>query len=111
MLQWIKYFLVGIDQTASEGVLKLSSILQLKEDAENMIKNNFGRRSSKGLILLHSLFRNPAVNVDQVAKICTCSYKAANDLVNDFRNHQLLKEITGQSRNRFFIFEPFIRIF
>jgi len=111
MIHWIKYFLVGIDQTASESVLKLNSILQLKKQAENIVKTKFGRRSSNGLILLQSLFRNPAVNVEKASEICSCSYKAANDLVRDFQNNLLLKELTGQSRNRYFIFEPYIKIF
>ena len=39
------------------------------------------------------------------------SYKAANDLVLDFVNEGILKEMTGRSRNRVFVFEQYLNLF
>ena len=111
MLQWIKYFLVGIEQTATQAVDTLSNILKLKECLENEIYSTFGRRSNSALKLLTALFKEPIVTIDQAAKICKLSYKAANDLVIKMQESKYLKEITGQSRNRIFIFEPYLNIF
>jgi len=111
MKQWIKYFLVGIEKTASEAVNKLNSMLRLKEKSEDIIKINFGRRSSTALVLLPELFKNPVVSVEKVKEICGCSYKTANDLVSDYVMNNLLKEVTGQSRNRLFVFSPYLDLF
>jgi len=111
MLQWIKYFLVGIEQTATQSVDTLSNILKLKENIENRISSTFGRRSNSALTLLTALFREPVVTIDHAAKICNLSYKAANDLVAKMQEKKYLKELTGQSRNRIFIFEPYLNIF
>ncbi|HPM10817.1 MAG TPA: Fic family protein [Paludibacter sp.] len=111
MLQWVKYFLVGIEQTATQAVDTLSNILKLKECLENEIYSTFGRRSNSALKLLTALFKEPIVTIDQAAKICKLSYKAANDLVIKMQESKYLKEITGQSRNRIFIFEPYLNIF
>lgn len=111
MLQWLKYFLVGIEQTATQAVNTLSNILKLKENLENEIRSTFGRRSNSALILLTALFKEPVITIDKAAKICNLSYKAANDLVTKMQENKYLKELTGQSRNRIFIFEPYLNIF
>jgi len=111
MLQWVKYFLVGVETTATKAVDTLSKVLGFKEDLETQINASYGRRSGSALILLCALFQNPVTNVDNAAKICSLSYKAANDLVRIMQERQILKEITGQSRNRIYIFKPYIDIF
>ena len=42
MLHWLKYFLVGLAQTAELAVQTLSKILQIKEQKEEMIKKTGG---------------------------------------------------------------------
>jgi len=111
MLQWIKYFLVGIEQSAAKAVETLSNILKLKESIEKEINSNFGRRSNSAHTLVHFLFKDPVISIDKAAKECNLSYKAANDLVALMQKSNYLKELTGQSRNRIFIFEPYLKIF
>ena len=111
LLQWVKYFLVGIEQTASLAVQTLSEIISLKSGIEQKINTNFGRRSNSAGLLLDSLFQHPVTTVDQTAKICRLSFKAANDLIALMQEKGLLKETTGQGRNRIFIFEPYLKIF
>lgn len=111
MLQWIKYFLVGIEQTAIQAVDTLGQIIKLKEQTENQIYKNFGRRSNSAILLLNELFRNPIVTIEKVIKITNLSYKAANDLVSIFCKNNILKGISNQNRNRIFIFEAYYTIF
>lgn len=111
MKQWVKYFLVGIEQTASEATETLANILKLKAEIENNLQNLFGRRSANAYNLLQHLFKQPIINVDQAAEICGTNYRPANELVAKMCEHHILKEITGQSRNRLFIFDPYLRIF
>ncbi|PID50150.1 MAG: cell filamentation protein Fic [Proteobacteria bacterium] len=111
MLQWLKYFLVGVEETASEAVQKLSDILRLKTELENHIQNNFGRRAANANALLHFLFKDPIVNVEQVKTTCDVSYRTANELVSTLCEHGILTEITGQNRNRLFAFSAYLAIF
>lgn len=111
MFQWLKYFLVGIEQTSTLAVKTLSGIMTLKESIEKDIHATFGRRSTSALILMDELFKNPVTTVEQAAGICKLSFKAANDLIGILNKKLYLKELTGQSRNRVFIFEPYLLIF
>jgi len=111
MLQWIKYFLVGVEKTAANAVDTLSRVIQLKNDLESQINSGFGRRRNSALLLLNILFRNPVTTIENAAKKCSLSYKAANDLVRIMHEKSIVEEMTGQSRNRIFIFKPYLDIF
>lgn len=111
MLQWIKYFLVGVEKTAANAVDTLSRVIQLKNDLESQINSGFGRRSNSALLLLNILFRDPVTTIENAAKRCSLSYKAANDLVRIMHEKSIVEEMTGQSRNRIFIFKPYLDIF
>jgi Fic family protein len=111
MLQWIKYFLVGIELTATQAVQTLSNVMKIKSEIEKEIHLSFGRRSNSALLLLGSLFKDPVISVDKVAKTCNLSYKAANDLVGLMHQKKFLSETTGQTRNRIYIFEPYLNAF
>lgn len=111
LLSWLRYFLVGVEQTATQAVQTLSKVLELKAEIEREITQSFGKRSQSALILLNELFRRPRVTKTEVQAICGLSKKASNDLVNILREHAYLIEITGNQRNQVFMFEPYIKLF
>ncbi len=111
MTQWLKYFLVGVAETAEDATKTLSEILELKSKLEISITTTFGKRSKNALLLLNFLFKKPIVHVNQVKEVTNSSYKSANDLVSDFVNVGILKEMTGQNRNRIFGFDQYLKMF
>ena len=111
MTQWLKYFLVGVAETAEDATQTLSDILELKTKLEISITTTFGKRSNNALLLLHFLFTKPIGHVNQVKEVTRSSYKSANDLVSDFVNVGILKEMTGQNRNRIFGFDQYLKMF
>jgi len=111
MTQWLKYFLVGVAETAQQATDTLSKVLALKTKLENKVNTNFGRKSNSANSLLNYLFQHPIVDVREVQKVTKLSYKAANDLVTDFIKSKILKETTGQSRNRLFSFDIYLELF
>lgn len=111
LLQWIKYFLVGVEQTATKAVETLSSMIKLKDNMESHIRQNYGKRSTNAIVLLHALFRNPFITIDQASNICNVTYKAANDLVKLMQQDNIVRETTGQTRNRMFVFDAYLALF
>lgn len=111
MTQWLKYFLVGVAETAEDATQTLSDILELKTKLEISITTTFGKRSNNALLLLQFLFTKPIVHVNQVKEVTRSSYKSANDLVSDFVKVGILKEMTGQNRNRIFGFDQYLKMF
>lgn len=111
LLQWLKYFLVGIEETSSKAAATLREIISLQHRTETTIRSQFGRRASNATLVLSHLFKEPFVQVSDVRSICKLTTKSAGDLVRLFVDHQMLKEYTGQSRNRIFVFEPYLQLF
>lgn len=111
MAQWIKYFLVGIEQTASLAVETLSSILEFKNETENLIRGTYRTRSTNAIIVFHRLLENPYTTIDQVASLCGITFTSASTLVKLLVKDGLLFEITGQSRNRLFVYEQYLNLF
>lgn len=111
ILQWLKYFLVGIAETAENATQTLSNILELKAGIENKIASDFGKKGMNANLLLQYLFIKPVIHVKQVQEHLGISYKAANQLVSDFVEADILKEVTGNSRNRVFSFTGYIKLF
>ena len=109
--QWINYFLIGIAQTAQQSVATLSNIIELKMNTEQMIQNDFGKRIKTGLMLHNSLLKQPIVSIKDVQDICKLSPKYAGELVNLFEQKNILKEYTGQFRNRLYMYEPYLNLF
>jgi Fic family protein len=109
--QWIRFFLVGVAETAEKGVRTLKSIIDLKEDIERNRIMKLGKRIATGNALLQFLFKSPAIQVKNVAKTLELSPKAAGDLVDKFIELKILKEITGNRRNRFFMFAEYFDLF
>ena len=111
MAQWIKYFLVGIEQTASLAVETLSSILEFKNETENLIRGTYRTRSTNAIIVFHRLLENPYTTIDQVASLGGITFTSASTLVKLLVKDGLLFEITGQSRNRLFVCEQYLNLF
>lgn len=111
MIQWIKYFLVGIADTAQQATETLSKVMDLKADLEKQVPYVFKKKSHNANILLNHLFHTPIIYIKQVEDVTGLSYKAANDLVADFVQAGILKEMTGQSRNRIFTFFKYLDLF
>ncbi len=110
MLQWLKYFLIGIAETATKAVSTLSAVIELKSKIEQSIQG-LGRRSHSALKLLTYLFKNPVVTAKKVEEICGLSTKAANDLIYIFVEKKWLKKIGNSERYRTFVFEPYLTLF
>ncbi len=111
MTQWLKYFLAGVAETAENATQTLSAILELKTRLESSLANTYGKRAANAGILLNALFKRPIIHVNEAQNLLGVSYKAANDLISEMVQNGLLKEMTGQSRNRVFVFDEYLKLF
>lgn len=111
MIQWLKYFLAGLAETAENATQTLSAILELKARLESSLTTNYGKRSANAGILLNALFKKPVIHVSEAQTLLGVSYKAANNLISEMVQNGLLKEMTGQSRNRVFLFDEYLKLF
>jgi len=107
---WVRFFLLAVRETAKKGVETFQAIMQLREKANNQVLR-LGGRARNGLLLLEKLYLSPILTVQQAAALIGSSQPTANSLVAEFCRLGLLKELTGQKRNRLFYFEEYYDLF
>jgi Fic family protein len=108
--QWIRFFLVGIAETAQKGKQTLEKIIALRHKCEADIMK-LGRRAKLGQRLLMSLYSEPVISAKTVEKNLNITHPPANNLIRDFQRIGILKEITGFKRNRLFVFSSYLDLF
>lgn len=111
LTQWLKFFLVGVIETAEKAVETLQKILEMKARIEKNQITGMGKRAKPALELLHALFKKPVLSVADTQNITGLSAKAAGDLIRLFVEMKILKEITGHQRNRVFVFNEYMMLF
>lgn len=108
--QWIKFFLNGVIETAKDSIKKFKDITILRQRYEQKIIT-LGSRAKKAQKLLHCMFSYPIINNKTVVKELNISFNSANRLIKSFTELGLLDEITGFSRNRFFVLKEYLDLF
>ena len=109
--QWLRFFLEGVAQTASEAGRTLQSMLTLKERIEKEQIVRMGRRTQTAMVFLHKLFAKPVVTIKDVEGMAGLTFRAASDLVKIFEEAGILTETTGYQRNRVFVFREYVELF
>jgi Fic family protein len=110
--EWLVFFLHGVAETAraSAGVFK--NVLALKEEIEREVMPRFSkRRQDNAQALMRQLYARPVTDAKIVQANLETSPNTAMALIDDFVAHGVLTEVTGQRRNRLFVFAPYIALF
>ena len=111
MVQWLKFFLVGIIETANTAIDTLHKILALRGKIEKKKIIKMGKRIPNAQALLTYLCTNPVVTASGVMNELEVTKQTAHTLIQDFEKLGILKEQTGYKRNRIFIFEEYLNLF
>lgn len=108
--QWLKFFLVGVIETAQKGVKTFDEILKLKTQTELNVQT-LGSRANNAQKIVQYLFKHPMLEVDKVVEITDVSKKTAYNLINDLEELKVIKEITGSKRGKLYVFDAYINLF
>ncbi|MHB8319157.1 MAG: Fic family protein [Acidimicrobiales bacterium] len=108
---WLLFFLSGITEVSAEATESARRILTLREEHRAAITASLGRAAGNGHKVLETLFDRPFVSVTEVQSLIGTTYPAANSLVSRLVELGILREVTGQARNRQFRYDPYVQLF
>ena len=108
--QWFKFFLVGITETAENGIKTFDKILKLKQETESKIQS-LGNRSVNAFKVLEYLYQKPMIEVLKVVELTNSSIPTAYALIKSFEELGILKEITGGKRKKLYAFNKYLSLF
>jgi hypothetical protein len=109
------FFLFGVDETARASAAVFRSVLSLKQRIEQDVLPRFSaRRQGNAQALMRQLYVRPIIDVKGVAGMpgmAGVSTNTAAALIADMVASGVLHEVTGQRRNRLFVFRDYLDIF
>ena len=111
MIQWLKFFLVGVMETAQNSIDTFNAIISLRQNVEDKKIIQLGKRLPFAMELIKYLYSNPIVDANEIATALDVNVSTAHRLVQDFEKLGILKEQTGYKRNRIFVFENYLNLF
>jgi len=110
LIHWVRFFLQGVAETATKGRNVFQQILALRTEAEQKILT-LGKRAPNARQALNLLYRKPMLSAADLEHGLGITHPTANALLRDFIRLGLLREITGASRHRLYVFETYLDLF
>ena len=110
LLQWFKFFLVGVIETARSSTTTFDNILKLQKQLESQLQT-LGSRTANAQKVMYYLYQRPVVNAAKVAEAAGVSPASAYKLIADLERFGILKEVTGGRRSRMYVFDAYLKLF
>lgn len=105
---WLLFFLEGVASQAQDAIARARGLKRLREEYRERVQSEQARAA--GLLqLVDFLFVRPVLTVRQVETALHLDYARANRYVGQLEAMGLLREITGQARNRVFSADTILR--
>lgn len=105
--EWLIYFLEGVREQSLDAITTANRLTALRSDFHERLH----APRATGLLhkLVDALFSNPATTVPQAAQLLDVTYRSAQQNVDRLVRNGILREVTGQKRNRIFISDEIVR--
>lgn len=104
-LEWLYYFLEGVEQTAAAARQKAADIMDLRESLRVKVQDK-----PRHVALLDALFINPYVTVKSAAKALSVTHPTARTAIHNLVEQGILEEVTGKSWGRIFLARPILEV-
>ena len=108
--QWFKFFLVGVIETAKNGINTFDGIMQLQKQTDIKIQS-LGSRATKAKKVIDYLYKHPMITADKVSEVASISMPSSYKLITDLEDMNVLREMTGGQRSRMYLFDKYIKLF
>lgn len=110
LVDWCKFFLRMLIQTAENGRDTFIRIQELRDQMQD-VALSMQKRSGNTLKLLDFLYQMPIIDISSAAKELDISFPAASSLIHDLVTQGVLTQSQKVSRPQIFIFSKYMDIF
>jgi Fic family protein len=106
---WLDFFLEGVEQIASNAVETAKRLLLLFQQDEQKIQD-MGRSASTTMRVFRVLCEHPLATLNRICKLTGLSFPAGSKGMQQLETLEIVREITGQQRNRVFAYQQYLSI-
>ena len=98
---WIRFFLQGVTETATEAGQQSKELHRLREQYRSQLRDK-----PNALGLIDELFVNPYMTIGRGAKVLNKTHPTAKAAISALEERKILKEISGRQWGRFYVCAP-----
>ena len=106
---WLRFFLAGITQTATEAIDTAQKILALFGQDRQKIQEQ-GKIAGTALRVHELLQQRPILLISAACKALHLTHPAVNKSLRRLEDMKIVREITGRQRNRLYSYEAYMKI-
>ncbi len=106
---WLRFFLQGVFETAQQAVESARTVLDLFEQDRERI-GGLGRIAGSCLQLHQRLRQKAIVNIPDSARELEINRTTISNCIRRLQELGIVREITGQRRNRLFVYDRYVQI-
>lgn len=108
---WIKFFLVGIIETAKNSIDTFNQILELKEATSEKLQT-LGKRSTSATAIVKYLYGVPMIKIKKIMELLGVSHGTAYNLARELCDIGVLIKLPRTiSKDRYYVFKDYLNIF
>ena len=100
-VSWIRFFLQGVAETATEAGQQSKELHRLREQYRSQLRDK-----PNALVLIDELFVNPYMTIGRGAKVLNKTHPTAKATISVLEERKILKEISGRQWGRFYVCAP-----
>ena len=107
--QWIKFFLMAIDESAQNAIYTIDELNKLSSKNEKIVEN-MGRAYKNTIQVFKYLESNPIIDIGKTAEVLDKSFNTVSAAVKRLVEAGILVKTENASRNRTFAYEEYLNI-
>ena len=110
LLQWFKFFLVGVIETAKSSIETFDNILKLQKKSEEEIQT-LGSRAANAQLILNYLFQKPVIDALKAQEITGLSLPSVYTLLSKMEELSILSLVKEATRRKLYSFKSYVGLF
>ena len=108
-VQWIKFFLKGIFESAEDALSSIDKLIALHDKNMEIVIQEDSREKSL-LRLFEYIEKKPIIEINKTAKELDYTYNTVSKNIKKLENLGVLKQSGAAKRNRNFVYEDYLNI-
>ena len=110
IISWIKFFLEGIIETAKIAKEKFKKVVELTKKVDIQI-TDLKVKYDNAKRIVDYFYNEPYSSRKKIADALEMPESTVNGVINELKSANIIKEMTGYSRNQIFVFSEYVEIF
>jgi Fic family protein len=96
--EWLRFFLRGVLLQSNDAVIRICRITDLRDSYRSQFQA--AKAGGRLMLVIDYLFDRPVLSVNSLAKELGVGYATANRYIAKLEDAGVIRELTGQARNR-----------